>query len=70
MKKEKRYKFDRFGYAQLLLDIKNEKLNKINSVTSVVIIIAMFGLGLVSKELLMIILANKGINKVTSLLIG
>lgn len=70
MKKEKRYKFDRFGYAQLLLDIKNEKLNKINSITSVVIIIAMFGLGLVSKELLMIILANKGINKVTSLLIG
>lgn len=70
MKKEKRYKFDRFGYAQLLLDIKNEKLNKINSITSVVVILAMFGLGLVSKELLMIILANKGINKVTSLLIG
>ncbi len=70
MKKGKRYKFDRFGYAQLLLDIKNEKLNKINSVTSIIIILAMFGLGLVSKELLMIILANKGINKVTSLLIG
>lgn len=70
MSKEKKYKFDRFGYAQLLLDLKNEKLEKINSVTSIAVVLAMFGLGLLNKEFLMIILANKGINKVTSWLIG
>lgn len=70
MKKEKKYKFDRFGYAQLLLDLKKEKLEKINNATSIIVILSMFGLGLLSKEFLMLILANKGINKITSWLVG
>lgn len=69
-KKEKRYKFTAIGYAQMLLDIKQEKMNKINGYTSLIVILIMFVIGLLSKELMIIILANKGINKVTSLLVG
>lgn len=70
VKGEKRYDFNTLGYVKVLWDIRQEKLNKINSVMSIIIILGMFTLGWLSKELLIIMLANMGIGKVTGWLVG
>jgi hypothetical protein len=70
MKKGKIYPFNTLGYVKMLWDIRQEKVGKINSIMSIVIILLMFGLGLLSKELFMIMLANAGIGKITSWLVG
>lgn len=67
--KEKTYKFDRFGYAQALLDIKKEKQDKINNITSLVVMVAFLGLGLLSKEFILLYLTGKGIGVVTDILV-
>lgn len=69
-KKIKTYKFDKFGYAQLLLDIKKEKQDKVNNVVSTVILLGFLGLGLMSKEFLVLYLTGKGVSFVTDLFIG
>lgn len=66
----KLYKFDRFGYAQVILDLRRGKIDRINEIVSIGIIIGLFALGVLSKELLIIILCNTGIGKVTSLFVG
>lgn len=68
--KEKTYKFNKYGYAQALLDIKNEKINKINNVTNIVLLLVLFGVGVLSKEFLIFCFAGKGIDIVTNWLIG
>jgi hypothetical protein len=70
MKREKRYDFSNLGYVKMLWDLRQEKLGKINSVMSIGIILGMFALGWLSKELLLIMLANMGIGKITSWLVG
>lgn len=68
-RKEKTYKFNSFGYAQAILDIKKEKQDKINNVTSFILMAALFGFGLLSKEFLMIYLTGKGIDFVSNIFI-
>jgi len=70
MKKEKRYKFNSLGYAQMLLDLRQEKMNKISNVTSIGLIVGLFILGILGKDMLIIILGNMGINKITDWIIG
>lgn len=70
MKKEKRYEFNSIGYVKMLWDLRQEKLGKINSVMSIALILGLFALGFLGKELFVIMVANMGINKVTSWLIG
>lgn len=69
-KEDKRYPLSDLGYVQMLWDIKQAKLGKINSIISITIIIGMFGIGLLSKELLILLLTGKGMNKFASWMIG
>lgn len=68
--KEKTYKFDKYGYAQALLDIKTEKMSKINNVTNIILLLALFGVGFLSKEFLILCFASKGIDVITGWIIG
>jgi len=72
MRKEriKTYALTPLGYARMMYEEKQAKLGKINGVVSVVIIIGMFAIGMLGKELLIIFLANKGINVITNKLVG
>ena len=70
MKKDKRYEFSNLGYVKLLWDLRQEKLGKINGVVGIAVILGMCGIGILSKEFLIIILTSKGIGKVTSMLVG
>jgi hypothetical protein len=70
MKKEKRYKFTSLGYAQLLLDLRQEKIKKIGTITSTGLIIGLFLLGILGKEMFTVMVCNIGINKVTDWIIG
>lgn len=69
MKKEKIYKFDRFGLAQVITDCKTEKQKKINNITSLILIAAFLGFGWMSKEFFILYLTGKGIDFATDLLI-
>lgn len=69
-KNEKVYEFSTLGYVKALWDIRQEKLNRINSVISLIIILAMLGLGILSKEIGIVMLANMGIGKITNWLVG
>lgn len=68
-KKEKTYAFTPLGFAQAMLDIKTEKQNKINNVTSTILLLAFLGFGLLSKEFLILYFTGKGIDFVTNLFI-
>lgn len=69
MKKEKVYKFDKFGLAQAIVDRKAEKQKKINNITSLVVVLGFLGLGWMSKEFLLLYLTGKGIDIVTDIFI-
>jgi len=56
--------------AKMLWEQKQEKLGKINNIIGLVVILGMFTFGILGKELFIILLANKGINKITSFMIG
>jgi len=68
-RKIKTYKFDKFGYAQAIYDIRKEKQEKVSNIFSIVIVLSFLGLGIMSKEFLLLYFTGKGINFVTDLLI-
>ena len=68
-KKMKTYPLTAHGYAQMELDIKMEKQEKINNVTSVIVLLTFLGFGLLSKEFLILYFTGKGIEFVTNLFI-
>lgn len=68
-KKEKTYKFNRFGYAQAKLDAKLEKQEKINNAVSTIVFLGFLGLGLLSREYLILYLSSKGISIITDFLV-
>jgi len=67
-KKDMRFPLTEQGIKDMFAYEKERKTKKINSYTYIVVIIAMFGFGLLSKEILMIMLANKGINGITGMI--
>lgn len=69
MKKNKTYKFDRYGFIELQNDIKKEKAEKINGITSAVILVTFAALGLMSKDYFILYVVNKGIDLVTKRLL-
>lgn len=68
--RKKVYKLDKFGYAQMILDSRQEKINKINGRISLVLIILLFAIGVIGKEMLIIMIGNMTIGKVTNWLLG
>jgi len=70
MKKDKSCKMNSLECAKMLWEQKQEKLGKINNIIGLVVILGMFTFGILGKELFIILLANKGINKITSFMIG
>lgn len=68
-KKEKTYTFDKFGYAQAILDARLEKQEKINNIASLVILLGFLGFKLLSKEYLLLYLSSKVISILSDLLI-
>ena len=68
-KSVKTYDFSSIGYAQMILDSRKEKLDKINGVTGIVVIGLLFATGILSKELAIIMVSRAGIGKVTDWLI-
>lgn len=69
MKKEKTYKFDNFGLAQALLDIKAGKQKKVNDITTLTLVLVFLGLGWMSKEFLLLYVTGKGIDFITNLIL-
>ena len=65
----KTYKFDKFGYAQAIYDIRKEKQEKIGNIFSIVVLLGFLGLGIMSKEFLLIYFTGKVINLITDFLI-
>ena len=72
MKKEKikTYAMTPLGYAKLMYEEKQEKLGRINGVVGLAVILGMFGIGFLSKELFIVILTGKGIKVVTNYMVG
>lgn len=68
-KKVKSYPATDEGLVQMRFDVKQNKTKKINGYTSIVVILVLFAVGFLSKEILIILLANKGINGITELVI-
>lgn len=69
-KKEKSYEFNSFGYAQCVLDTRKEKQDKMNNITSFLLMGGLFAFGLLSKEFLMLYLGGKAIEGITNIFIG
>lgn len=65
----KTYKFSAIGYAQMILDLRHEKIDRINEVISILIIVGLFASGFLSKELMIVLMCNSGIGKITSLFV-
>lgn len=57
--KERIYKFDREGLDQALADIRKEKQNKKNGIISLLILLALFGFGVVNKEYVILYFISK-----------
>lgn len=68
-KKQKTYPFTPIGYAQMQLDVKMKKQEKINNVTSTILLLVFLAFGLLSKEFLILYFTGKGIEFVTNLFI-
>lgn len=66
-KKEKIYKFDRTGLAEVKYDIKKEKQSKMDSIISVLLLLVFFSFGALSKEYMLFVLAGKGVNFITKI---
>lgn len=70
LQKKKVYKLNPLGIAQMQLDCKKDTINKISGYLGIVLIIGFCLGGLLSTELTFLLLANKGINGIASLVIG
>lgn len=68
-KKEKTYSFDKFGYAQMIYDIRRNKIDKIANGTTWAIMIGLVGIGLLSKEFFAVYAVGRGIDFVADLVI-
>ena len=69
-KEPKSYPMTPVGQVQMIWDIKQEKLGKINGVISIGIILGMFAAGFLGKEFVVMVLAGKGMGKVAGWMIG
>ncbi|HEY5588440.1 MAG TPA: hypothetical protein VIK86_05725 [Candidatus Paceibacterota bacterium] len=67
-KKDKRFPLTEQGIQDMFKYEKDRKIKKINTVTYVVVIMLMFGLGILSKEIFMVMVANKGIGGITDII--
>lgn len=66
-KREKIYKFDRMGLAQVMYDIRKERQAKVDNVLSVLFILMFFSFGLLSKEFLLLYVTGKGTSFITKI---
>lgn len=66
----KGYPITPMGGAQMELDIKQAKQAMINGVISVTLLIGFFAAGWISKEIFILFMAGKGMNKLASMLVG
>lgn len=62
MKKEKTYKFNEYGLAQVKLDIQAEKSKRFNKCSGVAILLLMMACGLAGKEYTIFYIINLGID--------
>ena len=69
-KEDKGYPLTDLGYVQMMWDMKQAKLGKIKGVISIAIVMGMFGLGFLSKEFVIMIMAGKGMGKFASWIVG
>jgi len=70
LQKKKVYKLNPLGIAQMQLDCKKDKVSQISGYLGIVLIVGFYLGGLLSTELTFLLLANKGINGIASLVIG
>lgn len=68
--KVKTYEFSPMGLAQCKYDIRMEKVDKINKVTGVGVVLIMMALGFMSKEFVILYFVNLGIGASTDLFIN
>lgn len=66
-KKDVRFPLSEQGIKDMFKYEQDRKVKKINSYTYVGVIIGMFAFGFLSKEILMIMIANKGLNGITDM---
>ena len=66
-KKMKTYPLTAHGYAQMELDTKMEKQEKINGVTSAILLLVLMGFGLLSKDFLILYFTSKGAKLLTKI---
>lgn len=66
-KKEARFPLTEQGIKDMMAYKQSQKLKKINSYTYIAVILVMFGVGFLPKEMMVLMVANKGINGVTGL---
>jgi len=66
-RKDMRFPLTEKGIEDMFKYERERKTKKINSYTYIAVIIAMFGFEILSKEIFMVMLANKGINGITAL---
>lgn len=69
-KQDKRYPCTNLGYINMLWDSKKAKEAKISGIISLIVLIAFFTFGLISKEIFIMFLTGKGINKAANWMIG
>ena len=66
-KKDKRFPLTEKGIHDMFKYEKDRKVKRINAVTYIAVILAMFAFGILSKEIFMVMIANRGINGITDL---
>lgn len=69
-KRDKVYKYTAVGIAEMHADMIKAKTQKINTITSVVVIGSFFAFGILSKEIFMVMAAGKIINIATDIVFG
>ena len=69
-KKVKAYSITPLGQTQMLWDVKKAKEAKITGITSMATIILLFGLGVLTKELFIMIMVSKGFGKIAVAMFG
>lgn len=68
-KKTKTYKFNQLGYVQMLYDIRQERMTKVSNTATFILILSLFGFGLMSKEFFALYIAGKVIDFGTDIII-
>ncbi|HEY8890700.1 MAG TPA: hypothetical protein VIM70_10630 [Clostridium sp.] len=67
-KKDKRFPLTTKGIEDMFKYEKDIKIKKINGYTGIAVILVLFGLGFLSKEIFMIMIATKGLNGITDII--